>query len=102
MIKLTVLYGHPESPDDFEDHYIRVHLPLARQIPDLVRLETARTMPGPDGAAPAYYRTAELCFADVARFGTAMASEQGKAAAADITRFATGGATVLLSAVDEQ
>lgn len=102
MIKLTVLYGHPESPDDFEEHYTRVHLPLAQQIPDLVRLETARTMPGPDGAQPAYYRTAELCFADLGHFGTAMASEQGKAAGADIIQFASGGATMLLSVVDKQ
>ena len=102
MIKLTVLYGHPTSPADFESHYSRVHVPLARAIPDLVSLETARTMRGADGNDAPYYRVAELRFQDLTTFGAAMASEQGKAAGADIARFATGGATLLVCETDDQ
>lgn len=100
MIKLTVLYGAPASPEAFEDHYARVHVPLAQTLPGLARLETARVVPGPDGSAAPYYRIAELWFPDQATFGAAMASEQGRATAADISRFASGGATTLICHVD--
>ena len=100
MVKLTVLYGHPESPEAFEDHYENVHIPLAQAIPGLSRLETARVMPGADGSAPEYFRTAELWFADLAALGAGMASEQGRAAGADIAGFATGGATMLVCDID--
>lgn len=100
MVKLTALFGHPESPEAFERHYARVHIPLARAIPSLDRLETARTTPTPDGAQPPYYRIAELWFPDMTSLDTAMASEQGRATAADIARFATGGVTLFVSQVD--
>lgn len=101
MIKLTVLYGFPDSPADFEDYYARVHEPLAAAIPGVVRTETSLTMPRADGTPPPYYRVAELWFPDLETFGAAMASEQGKAAGADVVNFATGGSTMVVSAVDE-
>lgn len=99
-VKLTVLYGHPESPEAFETHYAGVHDPLARAIPDVLRVETARGLPTADGSAPAYYRVAELWFADLEVMRAAMASEQGAAAGADMANFASGGATMVVSEVD--
>ena len=32
MIRLTVLYGHPESPVEFDRYYQETHIPLARKI----------------------------------------------------------------------
>lgn len=100
MIKLTALYGHPTSKDDFEDHYARVHIPLARTIPNLERIETAMVQARPGGGTPPYYRVAELWFADRMTMDSAMISEQGKAVAADVAKFATGGATLLVADVD--
>lgn len=100
MVKLTALFGHPESPEAFERHYLGVHVPLARAIPHVTRIETAKVSPSPTGEKPPYYRVAELWFPDVASLDTAMTSPQGQAAAADIAKFATGGATLFVSAVD--
>ncbi|MBC3193748.1 EthD family reductase [Pseudonocardia sp. C8] len=100
MVKLTALFGHPESPEDFERHYLGVHVPLAKAIPHVTRIETARVGPSPSGETPPYYRMAELWFPDLASLDAAMASPQGRSAAADIATFATGGATLLVSAVD--
>ena len=32
MIRLTVLYGHPKDPLEFDRYYREVHIPLARQM----------------------------------------------------------------------
>jgi uncharacterized protein (TIGR02118 family) len=76
-------------------------VPLAKSLPGLSRLETARVAIGTNGAPAPYYRVAELWFPDRATMGAAMASEQGIATAADIPTFASGGATTLVCAVDE-
>lgn len=101
MVKLTALFGHPASPDAFEKHYLDVHLPLARALPGVTRVETARVSPSPDGAEPAYYRIAELWFADLPSLGAAMNSPQGQTTAADMANFASGGATLFVSQIDE-
>lgn len=100
MVKLTVLYGHPQDPAGFEDYYAGTHMPLAELVPNVARFETAKAMAGPDGGRPPYYRIAELWFEDPASLNDALASEQGQAAAADIANFATGGATLFTSEVD--
>ena len=98
MVKLTVLYGHPESVEAFESYYASTHMPLANSIPDLVRIEVGRVI-AEGGEAPCY-RIAELWFPDLDTLHAAMDSERGKAAAADIPKFATGGATIFVSDVD--
>ena len=100
MVKLTVLYGQPESPEAFESYYAATHMPLARAIPKVVRIETARGIANPEGGAAPYYRIADLWFPDMDTLDAAMNSEYGKAAAADIANFATGGATLLISDID--
>src|SRR5215208_7399337 len=35
MVKLTVLYGHPDDPDAFEEYYANTHMPLVDEIPNL-------------------------------------------------------------------
>jgi len=98
--KVTVLYGHPAEPDEFEEYYRETHLPLARRIPGLQQLEAGRVVGGGgDGTPPAYYRIAELYFAHVDDVGRGLESSEGQAAVDDIPKFATGGATVLISEV---
>ena len=101
MVKLTALYGYPESPEAFEAHYRDVHVPLAQTLPGLVRVETAKVAPSPGADKPAYYRISELWFADMVSLGAALSSSQGKQVSADIEAFATGGVTMCVSVVDE-
>jgi len=99
MFKLTVLYGHPADPNAFERYYAQTHMPLAVKIPNLVRIEAARVGPTPDGQQPAYYRTADLWFADQQSLQAALSSSEGQAAVADLANFATGGVTTLIAEV---
>lgn len=98
MIKLTVLYGAPKDPAAFETYYANTHLPLAAKI-GAIKTEYSLGLPGPGGAAPAFYRMAELYFDSAEAMGAAMSTPDGKAAGADIRNFATGGATMLVSQV---
>jgi uncharacterized protein (TIGR02118 family) len=100
MIKVTVIYGHPESADDFERYYAGTHLPLAGKMRGVARIELTKFAAGPDGAKPAYYRMAELYFPNEAQMGQALGSPEGKATVADLAKFATGGVTVMIGSVE--
>jgi uncharacterized protein (TIGR02118 family) len=100
MVKLTVLYGHPQSADEFERYYADTHLPLVDRMNGVSRVELTRFAPGPDGSRPAYYRMAELYFPDESQLQSSLGSPEGQAAVGDIPNFATGGVTVLTGAVD--
>ncbi|CAN5697724.1 EthD family reductase [soil metagenome] len=95
MLKAVVLYGHPESPDAFEKYYSETHIPIALKIPHLDHIELTIFSPGPDGSKPAFYRMAELYFADSVLMGAAFSSPEGQAATNDLQNFATGGVTFL-------
>ncbi len=104
MVKWTVLYEHPDDPDAFVDYYANTHMPMVREIPDLLRYEAAKAVATPDGSedgsAPPYYRTFEGYFEDVGRLQSGMSSSEGQAASADIPNFATGGATIFISEIE--
>lgn len=99
MIKLTVLYNHPKSSDDFERYYAETHMPIAAKITGYERLELTKFAPGADGAAPSHYRMAEFWFQDEAQMGAVMGSAEAQAAVADLENFATGGVSVLVGPV---
>jgi len=100
MIKATVLYGHPTSPEAFEKYYSETHLPLAGKTQGVLKSEFTKFLPNPDGTAAAYYRMAELYFAGPAELQQAMGSPEGQAMAADLPNFATGGVTILIGVVE--
>jgi uncharacterized protein (TIGR02118 family) len=100
MVKLTVLYAHPEDRDAFEQYYANTHMPLVDEIPNLQRYETARVVATPDGSELPYHRIFEGYFEDMEQLQDGMGSEEGQAAVADIENFATGGVTIFISEVD--
>lgn len=100
MVTLTVLYGTPTDPAAFEQYYSERHMPLVATIPGLGRWEAARALPGADGAAPPFYRIFTAWFDTAATLHAALATDQGRAAAADMANFATGGDTLFISEVD--
>lgn len=95
MLKAVVLYGHPENPEAFEKYYSETHTPIALKIPHLDHIELTIFSPEADGSKPAFYRMAELYFADPASMGAAFSSAEGQAAVNDLQNFATGGVTFL-------
>lgn len=92
--RVSVCYGHPTDPAAFDDHYTRVHLPLAAQIPGLTELTWGKTQP--IGAEPPYYAVAQLVFVDRASLDAALASPEMAAAGKDVRKFATGGVTMFI------
>jgi uncharacterized protein (TIGR02118 family) len=100
MIKLIVLYGPPTDPAAFDDYYMSTHVPLAQKIPGLRRFEVAR-IGSLDGSAPQFHLQAELYFDDSEALMSALGTPEGAAAGADVSNFATGGATMLVGEVVE-
>ncbi len=93
--QLTVIYDQPEDPAAFDAYYAQTHAPLAAQLPGLQSFTASKPDPGPKGQPAGAYFVAELRFADRSAFGAAMSGEQGRATAADVANFATGGVTML-------
>ena len=99
MVKLTVLYGHPTDPGAFEAYYANTHVPLALKIPGLTRVEAAKVLGMSEGSTAPYFYIAELWFADQEQLEAGMGSAEGRATAADLANFATGGTTILMSEI---
>ncbi len=98
--RLVVSYGQPEDPAAFDAHYRDTHIPLTVQMPGLVRFTTGNPQPlDPRQSAP--YLVAHLDFDSEQAMGAAFASEAGKASAADLRTFASGGATMTHYEVNE-
>ncbi len=96
-LKLSVLYGHPVDPAAFEAHYLGTHLPLAATIPGLGRSEISKALPGPDGAAPPYYRLFEAWFDGPEHMAAVSGTPHWQRVTEDLSNFASGGVTLLLS-----
>ncbi len=99
MICLTVLYGQPTNPEEFDRYYKGTHLPLATKIPGL----KGYTLDRPNSLTPEqkspYHLIACLYFDSMEAFQGGLGSAEGQAAAGDVPNFASGGVTMLL---DEQ
>lgn len=94
MLKMTILYHHPTDAAAFETYYAERHFPIAVKMP-VSKVELTKFLPGPDGAAPAFYRMAELYFTDQKEMQASLSSPEGQATVADLPNFATGGVLVL-------
>ncbi|MGO2750927.1 MAG: EthD family reductase [Pseudoclavibacter sp.] len=96
MHKLVVLYPQPTDPQAFIAYYEAKHLPLAAQLPGMLAWRySTDVQPGPDGATPAYFAVFEAEFADAGSYRAAMGSAAGQAVAADVPKYATGGAIII-------
>jgi len=89
MAKLIVFYRTPRDPAEFDRYYAQVHIPLAKTIPGLRRLEVTRVTGAPSGASDLYL-IAELYFDNAAAREAALASNEAKATEADLSKFAQG------------
>lgn len=101
MYKVTVLYHHPKQLDEFETYYAEVHLPIARQMPKMSRLDLTKFDSAPGAGAPKYHRMAELYFHSREVMEETMGSPEGQATIDDLENFTPGGVTILLGSVEE-
>lgn len=100
MAQMVVIYREPLNPQAFEDHYFRVHVPLAKQLPGLRRYEVSQHPILTPTGAPEPFLVATLHFDDVAAIRQAFASPVGQACAADRRRLAPNDADVQMYLFD--
>ena len=96
MAKLLAVYQQPKDPAAFDSYYFSKHVPLAKTIPGLKSYEvTTGDVMGMAGKHSVYL-VAILEFESLAAIGTAMASPEGQATAADLANFASAGVEVMM------
>ena len=100
MVKLVALYKKSADAAAFDEHYEKVHTPLAKAMPGLRKLEVSRFYGAPAGE-PKFYLMAEMYFDDEASMMAALASEPGKAAGKDVMSFAGNLIHMMFARVEE-
>jgi uncharacterized protein (TIGR02118 family) len=95
MAQLLVLYNTPADPAAFDHYYHHTHIGLAKKIPGLRSYVISNgPVQAPTGTAP--HLVAILEFDSLTDLNAAVESPEGRAAAADLSNFASGGATLLI------
>lgn len=80
---MTVIYKTPKDQESFEGHYFDVHIPLAKQLPGLLRYEiNDGPIISPTGHSDTF-RVANLYFDTMETMMAAFRSEIGQQCAAD-------------------
>src|SRR2546430_14468909 len=92
--KISVIYDNPQSADVFESGYPD-QVTLARKLPGVERVESARVWPKDDGSPTPAYRLFDMYFADYDTASQAGATPAAAAFLFPVQRMATGGATML-------
>jgi uncharacterized protein (TIGR02118 family) len=93
MADVVVLYKTPNDPAAFDKYYAETHIPLAKKMPGLRKYEVSQA-PVVSAAGPSgIYLIATLTFDSVVAVQSAFGSAE--ATAADVPKFATGGADIL-------
>jgi uncharacterized protein (TIGR02118 family) len=85
MVKLVALYRAPEDKEGFLEKYNNEHLPLAKQMPGLIKAEVYNVK---SLGANKYFLCAELYFENEDALNAAMGSTEGRAAAKNLMSFA--------------
>jgi uncharacterized protein (TIGR02118 family) len=102
MAQMIAIYKTPKNAAAFDSHYFEVHVPLARQLPGLRKLETNR---GPIislyGASDVHL-VATLHFDSFSDINAAFMSECGRACAADRQQLAPHANDVQMFLFDTQ
>lgn len=96
VVKLTVIYGHPDDPEAFETYYNSTHAAIAEKMKGVSRMEITKFESTPDGSPIEFYRMAELYFPSLEAMNQTLNSPEGQATLADVNTFATGGISVVI------
>src|SRR5580704_4193504 len=96
MAELVVMYKTPKDTAAFDKHYFEKHVPIAKKIPGLRKYTVSQgPVATPAGPAP-FYLIATLTFDNLAAIQAGFGSPEGKAAAADVPTFASGGVDMIM------
>lgn len=96
MADVVVQYKTPKDAAAFDNYYAATHIPLARKMPGLRKYQVSKGPVGTPAGPSGIHLIATLSFDSVAAIQAAFGSAEGKATAADVPNFASGGADILI------
>ena len=91
MAELVVLYKTPKDAAAFDKYYFETHVPLAKKLPGLKKYAVSKGPVATPGGPSQFHLIAILTFDSMSDMQKAFGSAEGKATAADVPKFATGG-----------
>ncbi len=97
MVRLTILYGQPTDPAAFDHYYWNVHIPLAKKMKGWSRWTVEPVQGALGDVASPYHMVVGLYASSREEMERILATPEAQAASADVPRFATGGATYLIT-----
>jgi uncharacterized protein (TIGR02118 family) len=95
MHRLHTFYAPPSDSDAFRAHFEGTHLPLVEKLPGLRGYSYGFDLTAVDGGESLYFCTFEGDFDNARALDAALASPAGRAVAADVPNYATGGVVLL-------
>jgi uncharacterized protein (TIGR02118 family) len=95
LAQLLVLYDQPSDPETFEQYYFNTHLPIFAKAPGIKSVTISRAPITTLAGSSNIYLLAEVMFDSMSDLQTALHSEAGQAAVADLQNFAAAGVTIL-------
>lgn len=96
MAELIVLYKTPKDAAAFDKYYFETHVPIAKKMPGLRKFAVSKGQVATPAGPSQVHLVAMLTFDSVAAMKAAFASPEGKATAADVPKFASGGVEMLM------
>ena len=98
--KITAIYDNPKDPETFEAGH-HDQLALAKKIPGVTRIESAKVWPKEDGSETPAYRVLDLYFTDYDAASKAVTTPEAGAFVSKVFELATGGVRLLFVDVED-
>jgi uncharacterized protein (TIGR02118 family) len=97
--KITVIFDNPADPAAFEAGYPE-QIALAKKMPGVERVDSAKVSPKEDGSATPAYRLLDLYFPSYQTASAAVTTEQAAAFVGKIKELATGGVRIVFADIE--
>lgn len=101
MVRLLILYGHPEDPEAFDAYYEKTHIPLAKRMRGLKKWTIGRALGSPGDEPSPYYYIADLYAESREAIEAVLKTPEGQAAVEDVPNYASGGVTFIYTEIED-
>jgi len=98
--KIEAIYDNPQNPAAFETGHPE-QVALAKKLPGVQRVESAKVWPKEDGSAPPAYRLLAMYFNDYDAASAAVTTAEAAAFVGKARELATGGLRLVFADVEE-
>jgi len=98
--KITVIFDNPQDPDAFELEH-QTYIALAKKMPNVQSVESAKVWPKEDGSATPAYRLLDMYFSDYDAASEAVTTAEAGAFVGKVRELATGGMRIVFAEIEE-